>query len=127
MPESKLEKDIKANSVLKQLIRVFRTNSVVKHHFQTSGNTTPQGVAKAFFKNVYNFKQSAVPGYSGYDRFARYSDYAEAESNPIVGNALNIFTDEVTQKNEHGKIIEVTSEDETIQETLEDLFSHILK
>lgn len=124
MADDKKKNDV---SVLKDLIRVFRTNTVVKHHFQTSGNPQPQGVAKAFFRNAYSFRNSIIPGYSSYDRFARYSDYSEMESYATLANALNLVSDEVTQKNEKGKTLEITSENEKIKNELNLLFDDILK
>lgn len=116
------------DSPLRKLIKIFRTNNVVRHHFQTQGNgrPAPQGVARAFFKNGINFNSTQVPGYSPYDRFARYSDYAEMESYPILAQALNIVADEVTQKNEDGKIIEIISEDNEIKSVLQDLMDNVL-
>jgi intein/homing endonuclease len=122
-----LERNMKEGSVLKDLIRIFRTNTVVKHHFQSTGNPSPQGVAKIFFKNAYSFRNSVIPGYSSYDRFARMSDYAEMESFAILSNALNIVSDEVTQKNEKGKTLEITSENEKIKICLTELFEEVLK
>ena len=113
-----LEKSIPKGSTLKKLIRLFRTNSLVKHHFQVAGSQKPQGTARAFFKNAYSYQSSVIPGYSAYDRFARYSDYAEMESYPVLANALNIVADEVTQKNEEGKIIQAVSESKEIAQTL---------
>ena len=121
-----LEKSIPKGSTLKKLIRLFRTNSLVKHHFQVAGSQKPQGTARAFFKNAYSYQSSVIPGYSAYDRFARYSDYAEMESYPVLANALNIVADEVTQKNEEGKIIQAVSESKEIAQTLQELFDNIL-
>lgn len=121
-----LSKTFDRGSILKKLIRVFRSNNVVKHHFQSGGTARPEGTAKAFFKNAYSFQSSVIPGYSAYDRFARYSDYAEMEAYPVLSNALNIFADEVMQKNEDGKIIQVNSEDKEIQQLLQELFDNVL-
>src|SRR5687767_13408045 len=101
-PSKDITKALRSD-VLKKLIKIFRTNTVVRHHFQGVTSTQPVGVAKAFFKNAYSFQSTLAPGYTAYDRFARYSDYAEMESYPILANALNIIADEVTQKNENGK------------------------
>ncbi len=112
--------------ILKKLVRIFRSNNVVRHHFQSPGGQAPQGIAKAFFRNTYSFQSTQIPGYSAYDRFARYSDYSEMESYPVLGNALNIVADETTQKNENGKIIEIISENQDTQSTLQDLFDNVL-
>ena len=124
--EDRSEKNFKDDSVLKKLIKVFRTNNVVRHHFQTQLPANPQGTAKALFKNSYQFQSTVIPGYTGYDRFARYSDYCEMESSPIISKALDIYADETTQQNESGDIIEVVSEDKEIQEVLNELLKDVL-
>jgi hypothetical protein len=126
MPDNKPK--ISSTSPLRRLIKIFRTGNAIKHHFQGGQNQgTPMGTAKAYFKNAYSFQSSVIPGYSSYDRFSRYSDYCEQESFAILANALNIFADEVTQRNEKGKIIDVSSENEAIQSTLQDLMDNVLK
>lgn len=124
--QNQVEKVTKKNSPLRQLIKIFRTNTVVKHHFQSPRSDKPVGVAKAFFKSGYNFQSSVIPGYSQYDRFARYSDYAEMESYPILSKALDIIADEITQKDEDGRIIKVTSDNKDIQKILTELFEDVL-
>lgn len=121
-PLKKIDKD----SPLRRLIKIFRTNTVVKHHIQAPRSEKPVGVAKAFFKSGYNFQSSIVPGQGDYDRFARYSDYAEMESYPILNKVLDILADEVTQKDEDGKIIKIISDNKDIQESLTELFEDIL-
>ncbi len=43
-----LERKLQKNSPLRKLIKIFRTNTVVKHHFQSPRSEKPVGVAKAF-------------------------------------------------------------------------------
>ncbi len=126
--QDKMSKEFGDGSVLRKLVRIFRTANVVRHHFQgdiTPGAGLAQGTAKAFFKNSFNYS-NVIPGYTGHDRFARLGDYAEMEAYPILNNALNIYADETTQKNENGQIIEVVSEDKKIQKLLEELFLDVL-
>jgi intein/homing endonuclease len=125
--ESNIEKELPNDSPLKRLIKIFRTNTVVKHHFQGNGSTRPIGVAKSFFKNSYQNASSTIAGYVGYERMARYSDYCEMISYPILGKALQIYADECTQKDEDGKIIKITSESREIQEILQDLIDNVLQ
>ncbi len=70
--ETQIEKEFQKDSPIRKLIRMFRTNTVVKHHIQGAASTKPQGVAKTFFRNSYSYNTSVIPGYTSYDRFARY-------------------------------------------------------
>ena len=74
-----------------------------------------------------SFQSSVIPGYTAYDRFARYSDYAEMMSYPILNKALSIYADESTQKDEMGKIITIDSENKDVQEKLQDLVDNVLQ
>ena len=121
-----LAKTVPKDSPLRRLIKIFRTNTVVKHHFQSPRSEKPVGVAKAFFKSGYQFQSSVIPGYGEYDRFARYSDYAEMESYPILNKALDIVADEVTQRDEEGQMLKVRSSDKEIQKIGQELFDDIL-
>lgn len=125
--ETTIEKDksIPADSPLRKLINIFRTNAALKFHQQSTSGVRPVGTAKSFFKNAYNL-QSTIPTVSVYDRYARYSDYLEMCSNPIISKALDIYADESTQKDEEGNIIKVISEDHDLKEILETLLGDIL-
>lgn len=125
--ESEIEKEYPEDSPLRKLIKMFRTNTVVKHHLQGAGSSKPQGVAKSFFSNALSFQNGIIPGHTAYDRFARYSDYAEMLSYPILNRALSTFAEESTQKDEKGKIITVTSDNREIQEKVQDLFDNVLQ
>jgi hypothetical protein len=116
------------DSVLGKIIRIFRTNNVVRHHFQSPGFSTPVGTVKSLFKNVFNYSmgQNLVSNYSSADRSARYGDYSEMESHPILGNALNIVADEVTQKDENGNIVTVFSKNGEIKKILQQLIDNVL-
>lgn len=125
--ESEIEKGFPEDSPLRKLIKMFRTNTVVKHHIQGAGSSKPQGVAKAFFSNALSFQNGIIPGHTAYDRYARYSDYAEMLSYPILNRALSTFAEESTQKDEKGKIITVTSDNKQVQDKIQDLFDNVLQ
>lgn len=119
------DKDIAADSPLRKLIKIFRTNTALKFHSQSLGGNKPAGTAKVFFKNSFNLN-SIVPSMSIYDRYARYSDYCEMDSHPILSKALDIYADESTQKDEDGRIVKVITEDKKIKSIIEELFDDIL-
>lgn len=125
--ESKIEKELGDDSPLKKLIKIFRTNTVVKHHFQGGGSKKPSGVASLFFKDSLSWNSSVIPGYTGHERFTRYSDYAEMLAYPIINKALQIYADETTQKDEDGKIIKITSDTKEIEDLLQDLLDNVLQ
>lgn len=125
--ESDVEKQLDGDSPLKKLIKIFRTNTVIKHHFQGGGVRKAEGVASIFLKNSNSWNNSVIPGYTAYERFSRYSDYAEMMSYPIINKALQVFADEATQKDEDGKIIKISSESKKIEDLLQDLMDNVLQ
>jgi hypothetical protein len=125
--ESAIEKELGDDSPLKKLIKIFRTNTVVKHHFQGNGSKKPTGVASMFFKDSLSWNSSVIPGYTAYERYARYSDYCEMMSYPVIAKALQVYADETTQKDEDGKIIKITSESKEVEDLLQDLFDNVLQ
>lgn len=59
-------------------------------------------------------------------RLARYSDYAEMESSSIIASALDIYSDEICTKDEHGEMIKIFSHDQKIRKILDSFFYQVL-
>ena len=54
------------------------------------------------------------------------SDYSEMESNSIITSALDIYSDEVCTKDEHGEMIKIFSHDAKIRKILDAFFYQVL-
>ena len=55
-----------------------------------------------------------------------FRDYDAMDQDPIIASALDIYADESTLKNEFGTILSVRSDNNRVQESLENLFYDIL-
>jgi hypothetical protein len=55
-----------------------------------------------------------------------FRDYDAMDQDPIIASALDIYADESTLKNEFGTILSIRSDNNRVQETLDNLFYDIL-
>jgi hypothetical protein len=55
-----------------------------------------------------------------------FRDYDAMDQDPIIASALDIYADESTLKNEFGTILSIRSDNNRVQESLENLFYDIL-
>jgi hypothetical protein len=114
-------------SVWKRLTRLFRSGPVVRHKIAAGEKyAEPQGTARAFKKEISSLYVHSLASYGQYERLSRYADYSEMEFTPEIASALDIYSDEVTAKNEHGETLEVITKNNEIKTVLEDLFYDVL-
>ena len=59
-------------------------------------------------------------------RLQLYSDYEAMDHDPIIAAALDIVSDETTNRNEYGDILNINSQDENIRRILQNLFYDVL-
>ena len=59
-------------------------------------------------------------------RLQLYSDYEAMDHDPIIAAALDIVSDETTNRNEYGDILNINSQDENIRRVLQNLFYDVL-
>lgn len=69
---------------------------------------------------------STLGAYGILDRTARYSEFAEMETEPIIAAALNVWADEVAAGDEKGKALHLYSRNPEIKKNLEELFFDVL-
>lgn len=114
-------------SIWKRLTRLFRSGPIVRHKI-AAGETfrEPQGTARAYKKELSSLYVHSLASYGQYERLARYADYSEMEFTPEIASALDIYADEVTQHDEHGRIIKIVTKNQEIKNVLETLFFDIL-
>ena len=59
-------------------------------------------------------------------RLQLYSDYEAMDHDPIIAAALDIISDETTNRNEYGDVLNINSSDENIRKVLHNLFYDVL-
>ena len=69
---------------------------------------------------------STLGAYGILDRTARYSEFAEMETEPIIAAALNVWSDEVAAGDERGTALHLYSKNPEIKKSLEELFFDVL-
>lgn len=55
-----------------------------------------------------------------------FRDYDAMDMDPIIGSALDIYSDESTTKNEYGDVLQIKSTNENVREMLHNLFYDIM-
>ena len=59
-------------------------------------------------------------------RLGLFRDYESMDSDSIIASALDIYSDESTMKNEYGKVLDITTDNDQIHDILHNLFYDIL-
>ena len=59
-------------------------------------------------------------------RLGLFRDYESMDSDSIISSALDIYSDESTMKNEYGKVLDITTDNNQIYDILHNLFYDIL-
>jgi hypothetical protein len=59
-------------------------------------------------------------------RLQLYSDYEAMDHDPIIAAALDIISDETTNRNEYGDVLNINSSDENVRKVLQNLFYDVL-
>jgi hypothetical protein len=85
-----------------------------------------QGYRAPFPFGRENSPFSTLGAYGILDRTARYSEFAEMETEPIIAAALNVWADEVAAGDEQGKALHLYSRNPEIKKNLEELFYDVL-
>ena len=109
-------------NIFQRLTSLFRAGPVVKRkvRMQTPGaSSSAAQLFKRAHSDVYNTTLSA---YGSFDRMSRYSDFAEMEATPEIASALDIYSEETTSPDEHGRALHIFCENDIQKELLETLF-----
>ena len=123
MTEIDKEREQKKKSLYRRLTKLLQSTPIIKSKALNVDFTFKlRGTASEIFKTVNAQYTTQLAAYSNYDRFARYTDYAEMDGTPEVFTALNIFADESTLQDEQGLILDINSENEEVVLHLESLF-----
>ena len=113
-------------SLFTRLTKLFRSGPIVRRkvrNFDQKGASTALEVFRKAHSDVYN---STLSAYGAFDRMSRYSDFSEMEATPEIGSALDIYSEETVSGDEKGRVLHIYSENNRVQEILEELFYDVL-
>ena len=113
-------------SLFTRLTMLLRSGTVVRRilrDFSQPGASSALEVFRKAHSDVYN---STLSAYGAFDRMSRYSDFSEMEATPEIGSALDIYAEETVSGDDKGRVLHVYSENQRVQEILEELFYDIL-
>jgi len=129
-------------SVFQRLKRLFSTQAVVRNiggkklKVSDTAQTQAYGTKNIIdrYRRVYNAGQYGYSAQSNYDtsssfqqaRLQLFRDYDLMDHDPIVASVLDIYADESTVKNEFGEMLSIKSDNDEIQNILNNLFYDIL-
>ena len=109
-------------NLFQRLTSLFRAGPVVKRKVRMQ---TPRAASSAaeLFKRAHNdVYNTTLSAYGSFDRMSRYSDFAEMEATPEIASALDIYSEETTSPDEHGRALHIFCENDVQKELLETLF-----
>ena len=113
-------------SLFTRLTKLFRSGPIVRRKvrdYSQPGASSALEVFRKAHSDVYN---STLSAYGAFDRMSRYSDFSEMEATPEIGSALDIYSEETVSGDDKGKVLHIYSDNNRIQEILEELFYDIL-
>ena len=113
-------------SLFTRLTKLFRSGPVVRRKvrdYSQPGASSALEVFRKAHSDVYN---STLSAYGAFDRMSRYSDFSEMEATPEIGSALDIYSEETVSGDDKGRVLHIYSENNRVQEILEELFYDVL-
>ena len=127
-------------SLFARLNRLFSTNLIVRNiggrklkvadtsRIQASGNLASNYMVDRWAKLHKGSGYGSGAQQTNYTvaRRVLFDDYEGMDQDPILSSALDIYADESTVRNEFGNILEIHSNNDNIQEVLNNLFYDIL-
>jgi len=113
-------------SLFTRLTKLFRSGPVVRRKVRDYRQTGASSALEVFRKAHSDVYNSTLSAYGAFDRMSRYSDFSEMEATPEIGSALDIYAEETVSCDDKGQVLHVHSENNRIQEILQELFFDIL-
>ena len=127
--------DTSLRSILK---RLFSTNVIVRHaggkRLKVADTNRVQSINKDItdrFTKLYTNMANIGYGtknnmFQSSQRIGLFQDYETMDADPIISSALDIYADESTMRSEYGKILEIHSQDDNINDILQNLYYDII-
>jgi len=113
-------------SLFIRLTRLFRSGPIVRRRVKDYNQPSASSALEVFRKAHSDVYNSTLSAYGSFDRMSRYSDFSEMEATPEIGSALDIYAEETCSSDDRGKVLHIYSENNRIQEILEELFYDVL-
>ena len=131
--------EIQKDNIFSSLRRLFSTDVIIRRkspnggldvidpsHVQTNGVIQNNSLVDRFNKiyttsTAFGLNLNLSQNYQS-SRLQIYTDYDSMDLDAICSSVLDILSDECTLSNDNGKMLEINSADENIQEILEQLF-----
>ena len=120
-----------------RLRRLFSTNTIVRNiggrklkivdtgQLQSSIQTNLVDRYSKLYSNMQQYGYSDQL-YQKQLRLGLFRDYESMDYDSIISSALDIYSDESTMKNEYGKVLEITTDNNQIYDILHNLFYDII-
>lgn len=118
-----------SSSVVVRRIGKNRIKVIDSNRLQSSGNYNQAKKIDRYGRihgtrtNIHSYNQQYNYHSS---RLELYHDYETMDRDSYLSNALDIYADECTVRNEKGQLIDIKSEDENVKKILENLFYDII-
>ena len=113
----------KSQNLFQRLTNLFRSGPVIKRKVrQPKGPKSASSALEVFRKSSSDIYNSTLSAYGTFDRMSRYSDFSEMVAEPIIHQALRIYSEETASPDDKGVILHIHSENEQIKELLTELF-----
>ena len=125
-------------SLRSRLKRLFSTNVIVRHAggktLKVADTNRVQSINKDItdrFTKLYTNMTNIGYGtknsmFQSSQRIGLFQDYETMDADPIISSALDIYADESTMRSEYGQILEIHSEDNNINDMLQNLYYDII-
>lgn len=112
------------DNLFQRLTKLFRSGPSVKRKVKnyTKTEKAASSAVELFKKSSNDVYNSTLNAYGTFDRLARYSDFSEMESEPIIASALDIYAEETCSADIEGKVLHIHSEDKNKKKILQTLF-----
>ena len=120
-----------------RLKRLFSTNTIVRNiggrklkivdtgQLQSNVQTNLVDRYSKLYSNMQQYGYNDQL-YQQQLRLGLFRDYESMDSDSIIASALDIYSDESTMKNEYGKVLDITTDNDQIHDILHNLFYDIL-
>jgi len=120
-----------------RLKRLFSTNTIVRNiggkrlkivdtgQLQSNVQTNLVDRYSKLYSNLQQYGYNDQL-YQQQLRLGLFRDYESMDSDSIISSALDIYSDESTMKNEYGKVLDITTDNNQIYDILHNLFYDIL-